>query len=179
MKDISDKNFGLIIASILPGFILLYGLSFSIPQISTWLLSNTPENTPKIAGFLYTSLASLALGMTTSAFRWLLIDHVMHLIGVKSPNIDFSKLSDRDKYSAFLGLVENHYRYYQYYSNTLVSILISSISYIIVKQELPQYYFVVLVIAILITLFFASRDALRKYYNRTKAILNEKQIITL
>ena len=32
MKDITDKNFGVIIAFLLPGFLFLWGLSFSVDE---------------------------------------------------------------------------------------------------------------------------------------------------
>jgi hypothetical protein len=38
------------------------------------------------------------------------------------PFIDFSKLSDKNVYAAFSGVNENHYRYYQYYANSLVAL---------------------------------------------------------
>jgi hypothetical protein len=127
MKEITDKNFGLIIAFLLPGFLLLWMLSLShFGNAEVWLKS---FGDPSVSGFLYVTLASLALGLIISAVRWAVIDQILrryyflrhrkHL-----PKIDFSKLSDPNKFAVFQGANENHYRYYQYYSNTLAAIVV-------------------------------------------------------
>ena len=112
----NEKNFGVIIAFLLPGFLFLWGLSFSYDEVTNWLATSSDSASPAIGGFLYSTLASLALGLLISAVRWLIIDHLLWLIGIRDPGINFKNLSNKDKYSAFLGVVENHYRYYQYLS---------------------------------------------------------------
>ena len=70
MKEINDKNFGLIIAFLLPGFLLLWLLSLSDignAEIGAWLKRFSD---PSVSGFLYVALASLALGLIISAIRW-------------------------------------------------------------------------------------------------------------
>jgi hypothetical protein len=44
MKDISDKNFGPLIGFCLPGFILLYALSFSFSEVSDWLATSAAKD---------------------------------------------------------------------------------------------------------------------------------------
>jgi hypothetical protein len=51
MKDINDKNFGVIIAFWLPGFILLWGLSLSFDEVAKWL-AQPGKGEASIAGFL-------------------------------------------------------------------------------------------------------------------------------
>ncbi|MFY9835459.1 MAG: hypothetical protein WAK55_03145, partial [Xanthobacteraceae bacterium] len=75
MKEITDKNFGLIIAFLLPSFLLLWLLSLSDisnAEITAWLKRFSD---PSVSGFLYVALASLALGLIISAIRWAVIDH--------------------------------------------------------------------------------------------------------
>ena len=94
MKEITDKNFGVIIAFWLPGFILLWGLSFSSAEIAGWLKNS---NNPSVGGFLYATLASLALGLLISAVRWLIVDHfLIYITGVPRLDFDFSKLRDKE-----------------------------------------------------------------------------------
>jgi hypothetical protein len=74
MKEITDKNFGVIIAFLLPGALLLWMLSLSDlgnAEIGAWVKS---VSDPSVSGFLYVTLASLALGLITSAVRWEVID---------------------------------------------------------------------------------------------------------
>jgi hypothetical protein len=166
MKDVSDKNFGVIIAFLLPGFLLLWGLSFSSADIAGWLATASADKGANIGGFLYATLASLALGLIISAVRWLIIDSALHhIFGPARQNINFGKLIDKDAFAAFQGVVENHYRYYQYYSNTFVALVSVVAVYCGVGKELSGRMWIG-VITIGAALFLASRDTLKKYYER-------------
>jgi hypothetical protein len=171
MKDVSDKNFGVIIAFWLPGSILLWGLSYSNADIATWLAKSSGE-TPSIGGFLYATIASLALGLIISAVRWLTIDTLLRCV-THLPAIDFSKLKDKDIFVLFQGIVDNHYRYYQYYSNTLVAVALAFAAYVTYAADHRAPLTVwIAVVVITIILLLASRDALRKYHDRAAAIAN-------
>jgi hypothetical protein len=56
LKDFSDKNFGIIIAYLLPGFVTLNGLSFVSPTVAQWLA--TPPHSPSVSGFLFVLIGS-------------------------------------------------------------------------------------------------------------------------
>jgi hypothetical protein len=170
MKDF-DKNYGVIIAFLLPGFLLLWGLSFSIDAVASWLSKAGDEHGVTVGGFLYSTLASLASGLLLSAVRWLFIDHVMWLINVRDRGMNFSRLSDKDRYAAFSGVVENHYRYYQYYSNTLIALICFFAVYVYEKGN-PGHLVWGIGIAVAFALFLAARDALKKYYDRALQILS-------
>lgn len=133
MKEVTDKNFGVIIAFWLPGFVLLWGLSISNTEVAQWLRACT---TPSVGGFLYASLASLALGLLISAVRWLVVDWFLSRV-TTLPEIDFSKLNNKETFAVFLGIVENHYRYYQYYSNTFVAVIVAFAAYLFLEMNGP------------------------------------------
>jgi hypothetical protein len=96
-SDAIDKNFGVVIAFWLPGFILSWGLTYSFPELDKLLPGSTEAEAPTVGGFLYVTLASLAIGLMVSALRWMLVDTFLYrLTGVKRPDIDFSKLKDGD-----------------------------------------------------------------------------------
>ena len=59
MKDITEKNFGMLISFSLPGFILLYSLSFSFPELKEWLAGTAAKDSLSVGDFLYSALASL------------------------------------------------------------------------------------------------------------------------
>jgi len=170
MKGVTDKNFGVIIAFLLPGFLLLWGLSFSYNEVAEWLAKPT-DYAQTVGGFLYATLASLALGLIISALRWLTIDHLLKFIGIRDPGLRFENLKDKDKYAAFVGTVENHYRYYQYYANTLISVLSAFIIYLMVGTQTPPIAVWIMVGIVLLALFLGARDSLRKYFSRAHAIL--------
>ncbi|NQT12021.1 MAG: hypothetical protein HQ582_04700, partial [Planctomycetes bacterium] len=89
MKEIPVANFGLLIAYVLPGFVALSGLSLFSPTVMAWL-HGVPDGCPTAAGFLYVTLASIGIGMTVNALRWLTLDSLHHRTGVHYPAWDFS-----------------------------------------------------------------------------------------
>lgn len=173
MNDVTDKNFGLIIAFLIPGFICLWGLSLSFDEIKPLLGSFNSSETSTFGGFLYSSLMSLSIGLLVSAVRWLIVDTIMHRTGVPEPKRNFAATADADKCSAFLGLVENHYRYYQYYANSFIAVFASLVAFLLRSPKPPSCGMVVLVIGVEIALFLGSRDALSKYYSRSAELLGE------
>jgi hypothetical protein len=115
-SDVIDNNFGVVIAFWLPGFLLLWGLAYSFPQVSALIPKPTEGDAPTVGGFLYVALASLAVGLIVSAIRWMIVDTLMHATGVRQPRtIEYKQLKNQDVLNAFQAVVENHYRYYQYY----------------------------------------------------------------
>jgi hypothetical protein len=167
MKDLSGKNFGLLIAYIVPGAIVLVGLAAFFPTVQDWLI-NPSKATPSIGGFLFVTLAAVAAGMTASAVRWATIDRLHHCTGVLKPALDDSKLPER--LEAFEALVEAHYRYYQFHSNSLVAILFSYAAWRPSLGSRPLGSDLGLVF--LAAIFFAvSRDNLRRYYGRAAVLL--------
>lgn len=167
MKDLSEKNFGLLIAYVVPGAIVLIGLGAFSPTVQAWLI-NPSEATPTIGGFLFVTLASVAAGMTASAVRWATIDRLHHWTGIEKPAWDDSKLPER--LEAFEALVEAHYRYYQFHSNTLVAMLFSYAAWRPSLGGRPVASDVGIVF--LSAIFFAvSRDNLRRYYGRAVVLL--------
>lgn len=120
MKEISTKNFGLLIAYILPGFTVLWGLSYASETVRTWL-GTPPTNLPTVSGFLYVTLGSVAAGLTVSTIRWAVIDTVHHWTGISRPRWDFSRL--QQNVTAFETLVEIHYRYHQFNAGMFLSVL--------------------------------------------------------
>lgn len=150
----------------------MWGLAYSFPDIWTWLVKSSGGEALSIGGFLYATLASLALGLVISAVRWMIIDTFLHRVtGPARPTLDFGKLKDKDAFAAFQGVVENHYRYYQYYSNTFVSVSAASIVYLSFGQ-VPRSWFVwATIIFACLALLLASRDCLSKYYSRAEQII--------
>ncbi|MGA2958324.1 MAG: hypothetical protein ABSF48_21680 [Thermodesulfobacteriota bacterium] len=173
MKDVSERNFGVIIAFLLPGFLFIWGISYSSNDVALWLAKAGGKDSPTIAGFLYATLASLSLGLLISAVRWLFIDYIIHhWTKVKQPAMEFANLKEKDRFAAFQGAVENHYRYYQYYANTLVAIVVAFGIYVYVSESRPPWKIWAVLILITGALFLGSRDSLKKYYERASKILS-------
>ena len=121
MKEVSSSNFGLLIAFVLPGFTALWGATYISPVLRSWL-GGADATGPTVGGFLYVTLASVAAGLTVSTVRWAIIDTIHHWTGLPQPAWDFSRLQEH--VAAYKVLHEIHYKFYQFNSNTLVSLVI-------------------------------------------------------
>lgn len=169
MQAVSNDNFGPLIAYLVPGATALWGFSLFSPSLAAWFAA-TPENAPTISGFLYLTIASLAVGMTITAIRWAVVDQLHAITGLKPPKLDFSRLAT--SVEAFSLLIEIHYRHYQFYANMFVATGIAYVSY---RIHLGTLWHVSLVdpgFVLLETIFFmTSRDTLSKYYRRTQQLL--------
>ena len=159
------------VAYVLPGFIVLAGIAPFSRTVAAWL-QPLDQAEASLGAPLYAVLAATTIGMIVSCFRWLIIDHVHHWTGVRPPVWDDSLLSER--VGAFNYLVDNHYRYYQFYSNILIAI---AIAYLVNRMAatspvlgLGTDFGVLVVFA---TLFAGSRDALSKYYVRTARLIGQ------
>lgn len=168
MTDLTTKNFGLLIAYLLPGFTLIWGLRHLSPALKLWL-SNPPDSGPTVGGFLFATLASIGAGLTLSTVRWLVIDTLHHRTGVTAPVWDFSTLPG--KLAEFDLLNEQHYRYYQAYGNLVVAL----IALVVIGWMGPASGVSVGSSIGLLSLsglfLIGSRDALRKYYSRVEGLL--------
>lgn len=162
-EESSLNNFGLVIAYVLPGFTALQGFPLLAPTSTAWGTSGDPN--PPLTAFLSGTVMALAAGLTVSAVRWLVIDKIHHKTGLRRPTRDYALLERNVAALEYLDLV--HYRYYKFYANMVVALVWSYAArdYLLGWHGTP-----LLVLALLF--FFASRDALSKFYTRTAELLN-------
>lgn len=168
MKEVSSKNFGILIAYLVPGFTALWGASYFSETIRLWIMGTSPDG-PTIGGFLYVTLAAVAAGMTASTIRWAFIDTLHHVTGIPRPNWDFAQLESR--INAFSLIVEHQFRYYEFYGNMIVSLV-----FLLVARRfewgLWPIGWVDVGLAVLILVFYAgSRDTLTRYYQRGQMVV--------
>src|SRR4051812_11307480 len=117
----SNQQFGLIVAYLLPGFICLGGVALLVPTVGDWLRPVAGQAVLGLGPPVYAVLAATAVGMVVSCIRWFLIDHALAWTGVVPPAWDAARMAQR--LDVFNHLVDYHYRYYQFYSNTLLAIV--------------------------------------------------------
>jgi hypothetical protein len=170
MSEVTDKNFGFLAAYILPGLVVLWGMSSFSSTINGWL--DAAQGTGvSVGGFLFASLGSLAAGLIVSAVRWVMVDSFHHKTGIPKPNLNFGILHER--LTSFEAVVHNHYRYYQFYANMLVAVAFLFCC----ELAIPRPWLIGTVtswlgfIVLELVLLFGSRDALRNYYCRSASVL--------
>ena len=171
MRDITPSNFGLLVAYLIPGFVVVWALGYHSATVREWLAASS-EAAPTVGGLFYATLASAAAGMVVSSVRFVVVDTLHHRTGIAIPAWNFSGLHDR--LGAFETLIEIHYRYYQSHANMFVAILFAYVAWRLAPGT-PAYQFGILDVAFIAVecmLFLASRDALGKYYRRAGALLS-------
>jgi hypothetical protein len=120
----------------------------------------------------YAFMAATALGLILSCFRWVLLDHVHAWTGIKRPVWDDRQL--HDLLGGFDYLVQNHFRYYEFFGNALIAGLFSyalnrafgTLPYLGPGTDLGM-------VVLTLVLFAASRDALAKYFSRTSRLIGQ------
>jgi hypothetical protein len=113
---------------------------------------------------------AVAVGMIVSCFRWLVIDHLMEWTGV--PKADGGHPNMAAKLDVFEYLIQGHYRYYQFYGNTLIAIMwaylinrwIGTLPLLGLGTDLG----VLILSAVLLT---GARDALMKFRKKIGRVL--------
>jgi hypothetical protein len=173
MRDFSDKNFGIAIAYLIPGFAVLIGASEISPTVSGWLGSGGASGDPTVGRFLYVLLASLAAGLVVSALRWAAIDSIHHATGIEQPHLDFSRLGP--KIEPFMLIVESNYRFYQFYANLFVALPFTAACRFASGGEKGNTWLWATGILTEAVLFAGSRDSLRRYYERAAALLGAER----
>jgi hypothetical protein len=164
------SQFGLMVAYIVPGFVGLGGLVPILPIVGQWL-EPVAQGELGLAPTAYALIGATAVGMIVSCVRWLLIDHLLHASGVKPPAWRTEQLAENMEAVVFV--LENHYRYYQFYANTLVAIV-----WAYLVNRLSGHAALLgpgtdLGVALLsLVLLAGSRDALSKYYRRIEQLVS-------
>ncbi|MBX9787501.1 MAG: hypothetical protein K2Y37_01170 [Pirellulales bacterium] len=172
MKEVSQKNFGLLIAYVVPGLVVLWGVSYSSETVRMWI-TTANEASPSVAGFLYVTLASLAAGLALDAVRSVTIDHFHHLTGVRAPKLDFSDF--QAKFWAFNQIVESHYRHYQAYAHMAIAVPFAVVACDLAGGDHTRHLWTGAALCLLeAILLVSSRDALRKFYARAGDLLRSR-----
>ena len=174
MND-TNKQFGLMVAYLLPGFIGLAGLAPFAPAVAAWLRPLDAAQAG-VGPPVYAVLAATTIGMIVSCFRWLTIDQIHHLTGLTPPVWDDRRLKDR--LAAFDYLVFSHYVFYQFASNTLVAVVAAyALNRWCSTVRLLGPATDIGMLMLTAALFAASRDALRKYFDRTTRLVGAVPVV--
>jgi len=170
--DLLNRQFGLIIAYLLPGFIGLTGLAPFVPIVARWF---DADQTVGVSAPIYALLAATAIGMTISAFRWFIVDRIHGLTGLGAPAFNAKALQERP--TAYLTLVESHYKFHQFYANTLVAVVWTyGVHRWLKPSPLLSIGTDVGVLILCSVLFASSRDALSKYRSRITQLIQHEPL---
>lgn len=174
MGQRSRFGFGLLIAYVLPGFSVLAAASLVFEPLQVWLLGPS-EAAPAVGGVLYVTAASILIGKLLNALRWVVLDWLHAKTGIARPEWDDRQLPG--SLQAFEMLVEDHYRYYQFYGNMALALPIVLLCVRVSPdgEPVPLWAFELPLLVIESVLIACSRDALRRYFLRAQALLRKEE----
>jgi hypothetical protein len=157
-------NFGLIIAFFLPGVIATYSLRYISNQIDQ-LLQTIEKGQSFVGPAAMLVMGALVAGLIISSVRVVVFDPLIHLTGVPKPKVDYKKLDSAEKRAAYNELVDNIYRYYQFYGNVFLGLLLlACLRYVMAGAPIlgsaKSFSFFVISIGAIATLFLAARQSM-------------------
>jgi len=165
-------DFGLFIAYLVPGFVAFYALTYFSLEVSDVFTSSLAPHSG-ITAELGIGLFSIGAGIIVSALRDMALDKIQICTSSINTEIDYSKLADKDKMEAFKGVIENLYRYTQFYGNMFVSLLVLIGARLFSAPQSAILTAVnILLLVALIVLFIAHRRSLGQTYLRIGQILS-------
>lgn len=169
MQQVTSDTFGPLVAYLAPGATVLLGVSQFSPLVQSWFLT-VPDGAPTIGGFLFLTVASIAVGMTVSAVRWLIVDTLHGWTGLPLPRLNFSLLDKN--VAAFSLLINIHYLHYLHYSNMAIAIAFTYGCYRVKFWATGFGWLDVAFVVLEIVFIAASRDTLARYYARSQQLLS-------
>jgi hypothetical protein len=128
MKDVTSTSFGYLIAFLLPGIFGLYALSVWFPQIATLLQPIVTANTSVGPSFLFLVVA-VGMGVCVSGLRYFIFEKAVFRKGAPPPGT-YHGMSG-DELTLHKSIVDEHYRYHQFYGGCAVALLILFIGWLV------------------------------------------------
>jgi hypothetical protein len=167
MRPVTHQNLGVVLAYLVPGFLLLWSLSLYLPSVQGWL--GAPAATaPSVGGFLYVTLMSLGLGVLANMLRALLLDPLHQRTGIAKRSWSYAAL--QENIAAVEFMIVHQFTYYQFCGNLLIAALLSYFAFELHGPGWSAWLFI-FVVALEAVLWFGSRATLRTYYRRLEEIL--------
>ena len=182
MKSYSYLSFGIVIAHLFPGGIFLLSIFLLIDRSFNYFLLGCIirekrlflENGPIL--FIIFLLTSLIFGLIIDGIRSILPEKLFLRKKTKDrPDKLFS--TTREEFEIMKFLLENYFRYHQFYGNISLSLVIFSFSVLFYSPCFTSWTFNKRLTFFLITfvlswlLYFASGKALYNFYEHTKKVL--------
>ncbi len=168
--DQTSKNFGLVIAFLVPGFIGLWALSYFDPTAAKWL-GTAAEKETTVGGFLFVVVASLGIGVFLSGARYFVFDKFLLKDLGGRPDVEDANRKEAE--ASYQSLKADYYQFYQFYANTAVALVLAFGAWWVTKKP-PAGDVVLLgvVTAVVeVILYLSARDSLTKYHRHTIRLL--------
>jgi hypothetical protein len=168
VDKVTSEGFGLTIAFVAPGAVVLWGIAQHSAVLRSWFGFPGSETDVSAGGFLFVLLASSAAGVFVSGIRWIVFDQIFfRLIGLTRPDIDESQMRNEEYLRAYMVANEYFYRYYQFYSNMAVAVVVAYLSWLVQLDEAfaaRHWGLLILAVLALDVLIISAHSALSNFY---------------
>jgi hypothetical protein len=178
MKDLTSTSFGYVIAFLLPGLCGLYALSYWSGVVDQ-LLQPAIKADATVGPSVILLLIALGIGLCVSAIRFFVFEKLLcrkhHF-----PSDMFAKLTKDSKLISFKAVVDEHYRYHQFYGGCAVVLVV------VVAGWLHNYFHTAscgkIVLMVLGSLAFeamliqTAADAFKRYVERGTTIVQAGEV---
>ena len=177
MKDLTSTSFGYLIGFLLPGIFGLYALSFWFPPVGVLLQPILKADTTLGPSAVFLVIA-IGMGLCVSAARFFLFEKLLCKKHHLPPDL-FALLNSEGKLRSFRAVVDEHYRYHQFYGGSAVAALISFFGWWHVHSwslNRQTAYMSIGVFLLEILLIASARDSLIQYVKRGCVIIQGVKI---
>ena len=127
MGDITSTSFGLVIAFLLPGLAVLYGLTFWSENAKKTYQSLLSAQS-NVGLFLLVMLAGVAVGLMLTLVRWLVFEFLLCKEHLDTAN--FKNLHQKERLDAFRAAADEHYRYHQFWGGMALALPVIAIGWL-------------------------------------------------
>lgn len=177
-KDVTSETFGLLIAYLLPGVVGFFSMSYWSSPVNDTLRTFSTEQA-NLNLLLLVILSCLAVGILVTALRGYIFEKCFPSVNPLTDE-EFFSLSDPNTFAAFRALVDAHYRYHQCWGSIAIILPILYVGWMKHKYGDIQFIYslgtTILFVVFEATVFWAARDAYKKYVGRARKILeNQKE----
>jgi len=187
-------DFGVFIAYLLPGVIVLYGATFVVPQMREWLQPGAGRL--GIGGVVLVTILALTAGRLISIGRVVLIESTFttplpllscaerpSLGGIPPLSLDYRQLFESGRRDAFILAVANEQRPYQFCGNTAMAVVLCLVCWLVTlpKHTLRRSRVLLIAVAaisVTIILYLGARSSYYGYM-RAMAAINGVQFASL
>jgi len=170
--QVSIDNIGVIIAYVAPGAIAILGATFVSLNVRSLIGGDHGLSLGNALLFL---LASLIAGLFADAVTNLVIEPIHHCTGVVQATWSYAEMTEH-RFPQFEGIVQNLFRYHQFYANTFTCVLIAYIASFRRRSRWWRPRLLDLgVLALLVTAWLSSRVALEDAELALQQLLNNHE----
>ena len=168
--EASIDNIGIILAYVAPGIIAVLGVIHASERLRSWFVA---QSGPTLGGAFLLLLAALSAGLFADAITNLVIEPIHHETGVKQGVWSYAALTEQ-RFAQFEGIVQNHFRYHQFYANTFTCILFAYLATIRARRPRRPRWLDLGVVVLLAIAWMASRTELQESHMAMQELLSTK-----